>query len=96
MNPFDDENGNFFVLINNEGQHSLWPAFADVPAGWRVIYGDTSRGACLVYIEQDWTDIRPKSLRERLTGRAVTQLPPARHNAADERALRTHGPGQTS
>ena len=29
-NPFEDENGTFLVLSNDEGQHSLWPAFAEV------------------------------------------------------------------
>lgn len=32
-NPFDDEAGAFYVLINDEEQHSLWPEFAAVPAG---------------------------------------------------------------
>jgi uncharacterized protein YbdZ (MbtH family) len=68
VNPFDDDNGSFFVLVNDEEQHSLWPAFADVPAGWRVVYGEADRAACLEYIEQNWIDIRPKSLRERLAG----------------------------
>ena len=66
INPFDDENGSFFVLVNDEEQHSLWPAFADVPAGWRVAHGEADRAACLEFIEQHWTDIRPKGLRERL------------------------------
>src|SRR5262249_17451716 len=66
INPFDDDNGSFFVLINDEEQHSLWPTFADVPAGWRVVYGEADRAACLDYIEQNWPDIRPKSLRDRL------------------------------
>jgi uncharacterized protein YbdZ (MbtH family) len=66
INPFDDDNGSFFVLVNDEEQHSLWPTFADVPAGWRVVYGEADRAACLDYIEQNWTDIRPKSLRDRL------------------------------
>jgi uncharacterized protein YbdZ (MbtH family) len=71
INPFDDDNGSFFVLVNDEEQHSLWPTFADVPAGWRVVYGEADRAACLDYIEQNWPDIRPKSLRERLAaGRA--------------------------
>lgn len=71
VNPFDDDNGSFFVLVNDEEQHSLWPTFADVPAGWRVVYGEADRAACLEYIEQNWTDIRPKSLRDRLSeGRA--------------------------
>ncbi|MGE0219223.1 MbtH family protein [Mycolicibacterium sp.] len=66
INPFDDESANFFVLINDEEQHSLWPTFGDVPAGWRVVFGEANRAACLEYIESNWTDIRPKSLRERL------------------------------
>jgi uncharacterized protein YbdZ (MbtH family) len=65
-NPFDADNARFLVLVNDEEQHSLWPAFADVPAGWRVVYGEADRAACLDYIEQNWPDIRPKSLRERL------------------------------
>ncbi len=65
-NPFDDENGNFFVLVNDEEQHSLWPSFADVPTGWSVIHGEASRQSCLDFIDRNWTDIRPKSLRERL------------------------------
>lgn len=63
-NPFDDANGSFYVLVNDEGQHSLWPAFADVPAGWRVVFGGSARTDCLAYIEEEWADIRPRSLRE--------------------------------
>lgn len=66
-NPFDDDNGSFYVLVNNEEQHSLWPTFADVPDGWSVVYGEAGRQACLDFIDQNWTDIRPKSLRERLS-----------------------------
>jgi len=66
INPFDDDNGSFFVLVNDEEQHSLWPSFADVPAGWTVVHGEAPRAECLEYIEKNWTDIRPKSLRDRL------------------------------
>jgi uncharacterized protein YbdZ (MbtH family) len=65
-NPFDDESANFLVLVNEEEQHSLWPTFADVPDGWRVVYGEADRASCLEYIEREWPDIRPKSLRDRL------------------------------
>jgi uncharacterized protein YbdZ (MbtH family) len=65
-NPFDDENGSFFVLVNDQEQHSLWPVFADIPSGWRMVFGAAARAACLDYIEQNWTDIRPRRLRERL------------------------------
>lgn len=69
INPFDDDNGTFLVLVNDEDQHSLWPSFADIPAGWRVVYGEASRDECLAYVEQNWTDIRPKSLQESLKRR---------------------------
>jgi glycopeptidolipid biosynthesis protein len=65
-NPFDDDSGSFFVLVNDEGQHSLWPTFAEVPAGWRAVHGEAPRAECLEYVEQHWTDIRPRTLRERL------------------------------
>nr|WP_042178661.1 MbtH family protein [Kibdelosporangium sp. MJ126-NF4] len=63
-NPFDDPDGTFFVLVNDEGQHSLWPTFADVPDGWTVAFGEDSREACLDYVEHNWTDMRPRSLIE--------------------------------
>lgn len=61
-NPFDDPEGRFLVLVNNEGQHSLWPAFADVPEGWETAHPEDTREACLAYIEKNWTDMRPLSL----------------------------------
>jgi MbtH protein len=63
-NPFDDADGRFFVLVNDENQHSLWPAFIEVPAGWRVVHGEADRASCLAYIEENWTDMRPRSLVE--------------------------------
>ena len=66
INPFDYDDASFLVLVNDEEQHSLWPTFSDVPAGWQVVYGEADRAACLDYIEQNWTDIRARSLRERL------------------------------
>ncbi|KKC02814.1 MbtH family protein [Mycobacterium nebraskense] len=69
INPFDDDNGTFVVLVNDEDQHSLWPSFADKPAGWRAVYGEASRAECLEYVEQNWTDIRPKSLQESIKRR---------------------------
>ncbi|MDP9601964.1 UNVERIFIED_ORG: MbtH protein [Variovorax paradoxus] len=64
-NPFDDKNASFLVLVNEEGQHSLWPAFIAVPAGWNVALPATDRAACNAYIEANWTDMRPRSLAAR-------------------------------
>ncbi len=61
-NPFDNPDGRYFVLTNDEGQHSLWPSFAEVPGGWNSVYGEADRESCLRYIEEQWTDLRPRSL----------------------------------
>jgi MbtH protein len=63
-NPFEDENGVYHVLINDEGQHSLWPSFIEVPKGWTIVHNADSRAACLEFINQHWTDMRPNSLIE--------------------------------
>jgi MbtH protein len=68
MNPFDDPDGRFLVLVNDEGQHSLWPAFAPVPAGWRVGLPEASRQDCLDWIERSWVDMRPAGLVRRTSG----------------------------
>jgi len=61
-NPFEDADGTYLVLVNEENQHSLWPAFAEVPAGWTTVDGPDGRQACLDYVEANWTDMRPASL----------------------------------
>ncbi|WP_282692110.1 MbtH family protein [Streptomyces sp. CC208A] len=65
-NPFDDTDATFKVLVNDEGQHSLWPSFAAVPEGWHIALADAERGTCLAYVEEHWTDMRPKSLADRM------------------------------
>ena len=68
-NPFDDNNGSFFVLVNDEEQYSLWPTFAAIPAGWTVVFGGadgTDRDSALRYVDETWTDMRPRSLREQM------------------------------
>jgi len=63
VNPFDDPDGTFLVLRNDEEQHSLWPSFLPVPAGWEVVLGESGRDQCLDYVEREWTDLTPRSCR---------------------------------
>ena len=63
-NPFDDEAGEFIVLLNHEEQYSLWPGQLAIPGGWSKVFGPDERAACMEYIEAHWIDMRPKSLRE--------------------------------
>lgn len=65
-NPFENPEGEFKALTNDEDQHSLWPAFLDVPNGWRCAFGPASRADCLSFIEKNWLDMRPKSLMQPL------------------------------
>lgn len=68
-NPFEDLDGTYHVLVNDENQHSLWPAAVEVPAGWRAVHAGDTRQACLDYIETHWTDLRPQSLINATDGR---------------------------
>ena len=61
-NPFEDEKGEYLVLINGERQYSLWPARLDVPVGWKAIGPRGGRKDCLIWIDRNWTDMRPLSL----------------------------------
>ncbi|NJQ08384.1 MbtH family protein [Streptomyces lonarensis] len=62
-NPFDDNDGTFHVVVNDEEQHAIWPTFAEVPAGWRIVREAGGRAESLAWIEEHWTDIRPAGLR---------------------------------
>ncbi|WP_378734188.1 MbtH family protein [Nocardia brasiliensis] len=66
-NPFDDDDAKFYVLVNADGEHSLWPVFAAVPGGWTITYGAAAREACLQYVRTHWVDMRPKSLIEAMS-----------------------------
>jgi MbtH protein len=61
-NPFEQDDANYMVLVNDEGQYSLWPAHIKVPAGWTVAVENDTRAACLEWVDKTWTDMRPKSL----------------------------------
>ncbi|WP_028478553.1 MbtH family protein [Nocardia sp. CNY236] len=61
-NRFDNDEVQFYVLVNAEGDHSLWPVFAAVPGGWTVAYGATDRAACLRYVQMHWRERGPHVL----------------------------------
>ncbi|MEU9357972.1 MbtH family protein [Streptomyces sp. NPDC048301] len=69
-NPFEKDDARYTVLVNDQGQHSLWPEATAVPAGWQVVYGVADRQACLDYVEEHWTDMRPKRLADAVTSAA--------------------------
>jgi MbtH protein len=50
----------YVVMVNDQAQYSIWPADRELPLGWREAGFSGTREACLAYIEQVWTDLRPR------------------------------------
>jgi MbtH protein len=55
-----------YVVINEEEQYSIWPVWRDIPDGWKAVGEARDKEACLDWIEVNWTDMRPASLRRYL------------------------------
>ncbi len=66
MSNIDDEEQIFLVVVNDEGQHSIWPDFKAVPAGWHELGFSGLKQDCLDHIAKVWTDMRPLSLQRRM------------------------------
>lgn len=58
----------FQVVRNHEDQYSIWPAARELPLGWEAEGTTGTRQECLDRIDEVWTDMRPRSLREHLAG----------------------------
>lgn len=62
---FDDDEAVFEVVVNHEEQYSIWPADRELPVGWTKAGKRGNKVACLAHINEVWTDMRPKSLRDK-------------------------------
>jgi non-ribosomal peptide synthetase component F len=52
----------FVVVLNEEGQHALWPAESDVPAGWRRASPVVPASEGVAAIDDAWPDVTPASV----------------------------------
>ena len=66
----DDDNTTYQVLRNDEEQYSLWPLTLDIPAGWEAVGKQGTKAECMSYVDDVWTDMRPRSLREQMAADA--------------------------
>ena len=64
--PTMDDDARYEVLRNDEDQYSLWAAGHEVPAGWYPTGTEGTRDECSAYVDEVWTDMRPRSLREQM------------------------------
>lgn len=52
------------VVVSEEDQYSIWPAYKENARGWRDTGMQGSEPECLAFIKQSWSDMRPKSLQQ--------------------------------
>lgn len=60
----------FKVVVNEEQQYSVWPANRRNALGWFDTSVTGTREQCLDSIASTWSDLRPRSLRRRMSGAA--------------------------
>jgi len=71
----DETNPPYLVVVNHEEQHSLWRADLAIPSGWRRVFGPGDKSDCLSYVNENWTDMRPLSLRRAIEAASRTPTP---------------------
>ncbi len=65
-NPFENIEGPYFCLVNDEGQYSIWPDYIGIPKGWAQVGPVGDKATCLKWIDESWTDMRPLSLSRQM------------------------------
>ncbi|PGC13623.1 MbtH family protein [Bacillus toyonensis] len=55
----------YTVVVNHEMQYSIWRKEKELPLGWEEVGFSGEKEECLDFIEKEWTDMRPLSLRDR-------------------------------
>jgi MbtH protein len=66
MKQESDPSRVYEVVVNDEEQYSIWPQRRPIPLGWRSSGKVGLKEECLAYIREVWTDMRPRSLRQKM------------------------------
>ncbi len=66
MSTDDKDDDLYRVVVNDEEQYSIWPLEKENAPGWRDAGKTGTKTECLAHIKEVWTDMRPKSLREKM------------------------------
>jgi MbtH protein len=70
VNAYTIDGDLFKAIINDEEQYSIWPEQKETPAGWREVGVKGSKAEVSEYIDKNWTDMRPLSLRKAMEANA--------------------------
>jgi uncharacterized protein YbdZ (MbtH family) len=65
----------YVVVINHEEQYSIWPEGREIPPGWHATGMAGTKPECLAHIDEVWTDMRPRSLREQMANPGPAPAP---------------------
>ena len=65
LKDFDDR-VKYKVVVNRDMMYSIWPADRENPLGWKEVGKVGEKQACLDYIEEVWTDMRPLVLQDKM------------------------------
>jgi MbtH protein len=60
----DRDDRTYKVVVNGQGQYSIWDESRENPAGWSDAGKAGSKEECLAYVEEVWTDLTPLSARQ--------------------------------
>lgn len=66
MSSINASQDQYVVVSNHEEQYSIWPLGKEIPAGWKDMGKQGPKEECLEFIKQEWTDMRPLSLRKQM------------------------------
>ncbi len=67
MNHHEENDTTIYkVVVSHDEQYSIWPAHKAPALGWSDAQKQGSKVECLAFIKSTWTDMRPKSLRDKM------------------------------
>jgi MbtH protein len=66
MDDEREDNTLYRVVMNHEGQYSIWPADRENALGWNDVGKTGTRAEVLAYIEEVWTDSRPGDWKKKM------------------------------
>ncbi|MEI6187027.1 MAG: MbtH family NRPS accessory protein [Alphaproteobacteria bacterium] len=68
----EEDNEEYICLVNEEEQYSIWFSWKEIPLGWKQVGPKGKKEDVLIYVKEVWTDMRPKSLREKMDKIAIS------------------------
>jgi MbtH protein len=66
-----DDGTTYRVVVNAEEQYSIWPVNRQNPLGWSDAGFQGTKPQCLAYIQEIWTELRPRRSRDTMPDRVA-------------------------